>query len=375
MPPPGNKVNATDLSSEELGLIRLWIVQGMKGGAVVENVSEWRSFPLDQAPVTAAALSAGGRIAAAARGNRVQLTEVATGVSLGFLTDPELAKLDIYKDKMPADRDAVMAVSFGGDDLVATGGFRTARIWRRAPLRPQISLELPSTATCLASVESLTAAGNAAGMIHVWDSAAEKPVVEEWKEHAAPVKTLCLSPDRKWLLSAAEDKSFRVWSVSEKKVVFRVEAPAVVTALCFLKSGTELAAGFSDGMLRVYPFTTDSPATPPGALREYKLGDQPVTFLATPDGASTRLIWTNADPAFHLLETADGKRLDVALENPAQAAASAAERRQQAAKRAHDAFKARLAAATDTLKKDTENLRATNGAQEKAPGLPTMRCA
>ena len=117
MPPPGNKVNATDLSSEELGMIRLWIDQGMIGGTVVENVSEWRSFPLDQAPVTAAALSAGGRIAAAARGNRVQLTEVATGVSLGFLTDPELAKLDIYKDKMPADRDAVMAVSFGGDDL------------------------------------------------------------------------------------------------------------------------------------------------------------------------------------------------------------------------------------------------------------------
>ena len=66
MPPPGNKVNATDFSPEELGLMKLWIDQGMKDGAVVENVSDWRSFPVQSSPVAAAALSAGGRVAAAA---------------------------------------------------------------------------------------------------------------------------------------------------------------------------------------------------------------------------------------------------------------------------------------------------------------------
>jgi hypothetical protein len=318
MPPPGNKVNATDFSPEELGLLKLWIDQGMKGGAVVENVSEWRSFPSHQAPVAAAALSAGGRIAAAARGNQVQLTEVATGVSLGFLTDPDLAKLDLYKDKAAADRDAVMAVAFGGDDLLATGGFRTARIWRRAPLTALTTLELPNAAACLAVSGNLAAAGEAPGAIRVWDWSAEKPEIAEWKEHTAPVKALSFSPDGKFLISAAEDKSVRVWSVETKSVVYRTEAPAVIAALCFLKDGTELAAAFADGMLRVYPFPADAPAEAPVPLRDHKLGDQAPVSMQTLDAAGTRVLWTSAEPALHVTDTTDGKRQDIALENPAQ---------------------------------------------------------
>lgn len=378
MPPPGNKVNATDFSPEELGLLKLWIDQGMKGGAVVENISEWRSFPLQTAPVAAVALSAGGLVAAAARGNQVQLTEVATGVSLGFLTDPELEKIDLYKEKAAADRDAVMAVAFGGDDLLATGGFRTARIWRRGPLTAQSRLELPNAAVCLTAHGNLAAAGEASGVIRVWDVTAEKPVVQEWKEHTVALKALCFSQDGALLVSAAEDKSVRVWSVAEQKVVYRTEAPVVVTGLCFLKGGIELAAGFADGMLRVYDLAgaTISPAADasvgqgapatPKLLREHKLGDKPVSSLAAVDSTGTRVMWTDAEPVLHFTETADGKRQDVPLENPGQAAVLPAERRQQAAQRTLDARKARLTAASEALKKESENLRATHQAQEKA---------
>jgi len=378
MPPPGNKVNATNFSPEELGLLKLWIDQGLKGGAVVENVSDWRSFPVQSAPVAAAALSAGGRVAAAARGNQVQLTEVATGVSLGFLTDPELAKLDLYKDKAAADRDAVLAVAFGGDDLVATGGFRTARIWRRGPLAAQSTIELPQPATCLVTSGKWAAAGEASGVIHVWETQAEKPQMTEFKDHAAPVKALAFSPDGQWLVSAAEDKSVRVWSVETKSVVYRTEAPAAVSALCFLKGGAELAAVFADGMLRVYPVAgASSPQSSKNAsgqdahatvkaLREHKLGDQPPVSFQALDAAGTRVLWTNAEPALHLMDTTDGKRQDVALENPAQTQIAAAERRQQAAQRLLDGRKARLAVAVESVKKENENLKATHQAQEKA---------
>lgn len=366
MPPPGNKVNATDFSPEELGLLKLWIDQGMKGGAVVENVSDWRSFPVQSAPVAAAALSAGGRVAAAARGNQVQLTEVATGVSLGFLTDPELAKLDLYKDKAAADRDAVLAVAFGGDDLVATGGFRTARIWRRGPLAAQGTLELPQPTACLAASGKWAAAGEASGSIRMWESQADNPPATEFKDHAAPVKALAFSPDGQWLVSAAEDKSVRVWSMETKSVVYRTEAPAVVSALCFLKNGAELAAAFADGMVRVYPFPKEAPAEAPKPLREHKLDDQPPVSFQALDAAATRVVWTNAEPALHIMDTADGKRQDILLENPAQAQIAAAERRQQAAQRLLDARKARLAAAVESVKKENENLKATHQAQEKA---------
>ena len=366
MPPPGNKVNAPDFSPEELGLLKLWIDQGMKGGVVVDNVSDWRPFPVETAPVAAAALSAHGRVAAAARGNQVQLTEVATGVSLGFLTDPELAKLDLYKDKAAADRDAVLAVAFGGDDLVATGGFRTARIWRRGPLAAQRAMELPQPATCLVTSGRWAAAGDATGVIRVWECEVEKPAVAEFKDHASSVRTLAFSPDGQWLVSAAEDKSVRVWSVETKGVVYRTEAPTAVSALCFLKGGAELAAAFADGMLRVYPFPGEAPVEAPKPLREHKLGDQPPVSFQAQDTAGTRVLWTTAEPGLHLMDTADGKRQDAALENPAQAQVAAAERRQQTAQRLLEARKARLAAAVESVKKETENLKASHQAQEKA---------
>lgn len=366
MPPPGNKVNAPDLSPEDLGLLKLWVDQGLKGSAVVENVAQWRSFPTENAPVTSAALSATGRLAAAARGNRVQITEVATGLSLGWLTDPDLEKLELYKAQAPADRDAVMAVAFGGDDLLATGGFRTARLWRRAPLPAQPALELPGPSTCVAAGGKWAASGEASGSIRVWEWVADKPAVMEFKDHTAPVKALSFSPDGTLLLSAAEDKSVRVWSVESKTVVHRMEAAAVVTALCFLKSGTELAAAFADGMLRVYPFPKDAPPAPPAPLREHKLGDQPVLSLAAPDPAGTLVLWTNAEPALHLTDTSNGKRQDIALENPAQAGITAATRRQQAAQRQLEARKARLTVAAEAVKKESESLRAAHQAREKA---------
>ena len=367
MPPPGNKVNAPDLTPEELGLLKLWIDQGLNGTAVSDNVADWRGFPSQHLSVSATALSASGRIAAAARGNQIHLTEVPTGISLGLLTDPELAKLDLYKDKSAADRDAVMSVAFGGDDLMATGGFRTVRLWRRAPLsekRPAI--DLPATATCLAASTQRCAAGDASGLIRVWDPSLEKPVLQEWNDHTTAVKALSFTPDGLLLVSAAADRSFRVWDAATQAVVFRSESPAEITACCFLKGGTELAISSIDGMLRVFPFTNEIPAAPPTALREWKLADQPATSLATLDPAGTQVLWINQEPILHLTETADGKRIaDLPLENPVQFSISDSQRRLQALQKQLDTRKARLAAAVEAVKKESENLRTTHQNQEK----------
>ena len=367
MPPPGNKVNAPDLTPEELGLLKLWIDQGLKGGALSENVAEWRTFPTHRPPVAAVAFSASGRIAAAARGNQIHLTEVATGISLGHLVDPELAKLELYQKTSAADRDAVMSLAFGGDDLLASGGFRTVRLWRRAPFAGLgMALELPAAAVSFAATSGVAAAGDEKGVIRLWNPTEEKPVIRECRQHNTPVKALAISPDSKFFVSAALGRKVVVWSVASGQPVFQADAPDEVTALCFLKNGTELASSSADGLLRIYPFSREIPSALPPVLREWKVAAQPAQTLIAPDPAGTQILWINQEPSLRLTDSADGKLLaDTTLENPAQLAIGHAGRRQQAHQRQSDARKARLTAASETVKKENENLLSTHQGQEK----------
>jgi WD40 repeat protein len=369
MPPAGNKVNAVNLTPEELGLLKLWIDQGAAGDATaVETPIVWRGFPGRAVPVTAAAVSPGGVQVAAARGNQVEVTEVATGLSLGLLSDPKLAELEIYRDRPTADRDAVMAVAFGSEDLLATGGYRTVRLWRRAAFRPlRASLELPEPALSLAAAGTLAASGDATGRVVVWDTAAEKPEAVELKDHAAPVRAVALSPDGKFLVSAADDASVRVWSVAERHVVFRADAPAPVTALAFAQGGTLLAAAGKDGVLRVYPFTPDAPPAQPAPVREVRLGDKAPAFLAGLDPAGPQLVWGTGDAVLHVLDAATGQAVrQVTCDHPSRPALARAERQAQAAQRHADGRQSRATAAVEAAKKESDAARTAHEAMEKA---------
>ncbi len=374
MPPPDNKVNAANLTADELGLLKLWIDQGLKGSAPSSIPAvTWRGIPGISHPVTAVALSPSGNVAAAARGNQVTLLDIATGTSLGSLTDPELAKLALYKDRPAADRDAVMALAFGGEDLLATGGYRTVRLWRRAQVVPRGNATLADTALCLAASGNWAAAGDAAGRVWLWDSTAEKPQAKELKDHPSPVRALALSPDGQWLVSVAEDRSVRVWSVAEGTVVYRTESPVPLASLCFLKDGTMLAAAGTDGMLRVYPFPGETPpvvSAPPAApkpLGEFRLTDKaPVVFTAV-EKSGTQVVWGSGDAVLHVFDAASGKGVrDITCEHPLAKSLLAAERRMQSAQRHADARKSRAAAAAEAANKEGEAVKAAHEAMEKA---------
>ncbi len=387
MPPPDNKVNAVNLTADELGLLKLWIDQGLKGsGPATALPVTWRGASSRVQPVTAVALSPGGGIAAAARGNQVTLLDVATGTPLGSLSDPELAKLELYKDKPAADRDAVMALAFGGDDLLATGGYRTVRLWRCAPVTQRESATLADAATCLAASGNVAAAGDAAGRVWLWDSSMEKPQAKELKDHTTPVRALAISPDALWIVSAAEDRSVRVWSVADGAVIHRTDSPVPVTALFFLKNGTLLAAVGSDGMLRVYPFPSsvvrasnpqlsteqasglEARATidekPSG---EFRLTDKAPAFCTAVEKAGTTIVWGSGDAVLHVFDAAAGKNLrDVTCEHPLAKQVPAAERRVHSAQRHADARKARATAAAEAANKETEGVKTAHETMEKA---------
>lgn len=370
MPPAGNKVNAVDLTSDELGLLKLWIDQGARGdGVSAQTPIVWRGFPARAVPVSAAAVSPGGVLTAAARGNQVEVIEVATGVSLGFLADPKLSEEEAYRGRPAADRDAVMSVAFGSEELMATGGYRTARLWRRAAFRPlRDRAALPEAATALAGAGSMVAAGDATGRVVAFDASLQKPDGVEFKEQTAPIRALAVSPDGGYVVSASEDKAVRVLSLAERAAVFRAESPVPVTALAFVDSGRLLAAAGIDGVVRVYTFDSSAiPAETPPPVRELKIADKGPAFLVAVDPSASQVAWGTGDAVVHVLDASTGQEVrQVTCEHPGQPAIARAEQKVQAAQRHFDGRKARAAAAGEAAKKDSDAARAAHEAMEKA---------
>jgi WD40 repeat protein len=130
MPPRNNKVNAADLTPEELSLLQRWIDQGAADGpsaSPVLPVPVFRPLPAGPGGVTALAFSPAGQSLAAARAGRVDLIDPATGMTLARLTDPQAAATG------GGGVDAVHAIAFSRDGLIATGGFRVVKLWRGEP--------------------------------------------------------------------------------------------------------------------------------------------------------------------------------------------------------------------------------------------------
>src|SRR5437773_7951684 len=134
MPPPDNDVKAKPLTPQELGLIKLWIDQGAKGEVKAASTEiAWQPLPPGINPIYAVAITADGQYAAASRANQIFLVHVPSKRELGRLTDPSLLNGSVYKQPGVADLDLIQSLKFSPDAaLLASGGFRTVKLWRKA---------------------------------------------------------------------------------------------------------------------------------------------------------------------------------------------------------------------------------------------------
>jgi WD40 repeat protein len=254
MPPPNNKVAAPDLTSEQLGLIRLWIDQGATGEVHASLVPvKWQAMPAILDPIFAVAVSPDGRFAAAGRGNRIDVYDLPTSKLSAHLSDPALTSAG----PDAAHRDMVESLAFSPDgNTLASGSYREVKFWKRSSAGEKIALgDKPALCAAASPDGKLIATGSEDGTIRLFDPADAKSV-GELTGHSAALVSLAFSADNSKLLSVAKNMSVRVWLVANRKLYCKVE-PAIEPRCAAWLGNATIAVGSAEGVT-TYPLPTSA---------------------------------------------------------------------------------------------------------------------
>ena len=166
MPPKNNKSNASNLNPAELALLRLWIEQGGEGksSSILAGPIEWE--PLEGVHSSyAVAISDNARFAATGNGNRLHVYDLRSGNLDTELVDP---------DGSPgtAHRDLVHTLAFNPQGTLASGGYRSVKLWERSLVAPAtLGVPFQEAATVLTAHYGTTqaAAGDSKGHVAILD--------------------------------------------------------------------------------------------------------------------------------------------------------------------------------------------------------------
>jgi WD40 repeat protein len=320
MPPADNKVGAKPLSPEELGLIKLWIDQGAVGEVRETSAPvRWRPLPRGLNPIYALALSADGQFAACSRANQVFIYHVPSGRLVTRLADPALAR--VAGEAGVADLDSVrsLAISPAGD-LMASGGYRTVRLWRRPRNveRQHFSLggdgaatETGVTAVAVSPNGRWLAAGATDKTVRIWDLAEgqQQAVFEGHTDSVIggglrdSVTSVAFSSDSATLYSAGLDGAIRSWDVERRTPVGRIDAPGAVNAIALIAEGTQLASAGPDKLVRLWSLGNPRPASFARPSSFTRLGRRISALAASAD--RKRLAVGGHDGRVRIVELAD----------------------------------------------------------------------
>jgi WD40 repeat protein len=324
MPPEENEVGAEPLTSHELGLLKLWIEQGAQGGAGdSQERLQWQSLPPGMNPIYAVAVSPDGQFAAAGRANQVSVYHLPSQRFLGRLTDPELIDGQIYTRPGVAHLDMVQSLRFSPDgQTLASGGYRTVKLWRRTdqhPGRMLATVSKPTSAVATSGTNPMMAVGQENGDIRLLDLVTGTQT-KRLTGRSAPVRAVSFSTDGVRLASASDDKTVRVWNIAKGMPVAEIPTSSPVHSICWLESDKFLVTGHADSIIRVWEtaavLASSSNAEQaaeqsggPKPSQSLKGHSGPIAALAAVTPQSGRLLSGSEDGTVRLWELASGRQL------------------------------------------------------------------
>ncbi len=302
MPPKQNKLNVGPLSSEQLGLLKLWIDQGAKAEGKSTQKVEW--YPLHERlhPIYALSLTPDGRLAACGRGNRLYVHNLLTGQVVGRPGDPARGGT--------ADPDGVFSLAFDPrGQILASGGFRSVKLWRRPKAERGTALtDLGAEVTSAAASPdgARLALGLADGRALLW-VASQGGALKSFPAHVAPVRGLQFSADGARVYSGSQDGTIAAWSSTDGLPALRIGAQAAVHAILLAGKDTQLAAACADGAVRVW--TLPSPGNVPSAPMVLAGHTKPVLALAAWPGVDNQIVSGGEDGMVRFWDLTSGKEV------------------------------------------------------------------
>ena len=298
MPPKENKASAKDLSPQDLALLKLWIEQGATGEIRSARKVEWQPLPPGLNPIYSVSVSPDGQYAAAGRANQIFVYHIPSKSLVTRLTDPELIKDGKYKEGV-SHQDLVHSLTFNPTgDLLASGGYREVKLWRRQPINAAKSFTLGSDKGIHAvSPDGKWLALAEGNLIKVYDMV-KGNAFKGLSGLKGAATSVAFSPDSAQVAAGAEGGGLLVWNVADGKS-FTIDShvppkegekpvgmpPIKINAVTFVAAGKQLAVARETNLITIYNVTDKLVIA--GELKGHTAS---VTALAPLSSAPTQLI-------------------------------------------------------------------------------------
>jgi WD40 repeat protein len=310
MPPRDNKVAASNLTPEQLGLLKLWIDLGATGEVRQASIIAWQPVPQSFEPIYAVAVSGDGQMVACNRGNRIAVYNLISGKLAGTLVDPQLNQQAGTGESGIAQRELVHALAFSPrGTLLASAGYREVKLWRQPKdvRRFQIGgASSETTALALSANGAWMASGFADGHIEIREVAlrgASNVLAGQSQE----IRHLAFSPDGTRLVVATVGQTLSMWELGSHRLLAERNVEVNVTSLRWLPDAKRVVTGCEDGSLRVWlaPFRTNNVI----ALQDQLTEAGRVVDMDAVDSLPEQLLTGSADGTLRLWDLENHKVL------------------------------------------------------------------